>query len=96
MKRTLNIALLGKGFLWSGGAEFLRNLANALLSVQNEQQIKLFLLLPVRNKIDSYAELRSVLLKTASTLIRNGKFSLPRKEPAFDASFPDYFRECRW
>ena len=92
MSTSLNIALLGKDFGWSGGVELLRNLANALLSLSDERQLKLHLLLPVRNRIDNLADLRFVVGTTAERLLKQGKFSLPRQEPVFEASVPDYFK----
>lgn len=91
MKKTLNIALLGKDFLLSGGTELLRNLANALLAADNDQQLRLFLLLPVKNKIDTCADLKGVFLETAKQLLRQRKLSILKQEPIFDSNFLDYF-----
>jgi glycosyltransferase involved in cell wall biosynthesis len=92
MKRSLNIALPAGDFLWGGGVELLRSLANALLSVSYERDARLFLLLPVRNKVDTFADLRGTIRKIAGTLVSQGKFPQLRREQAFDASVPDYFR----
>jgi glycosyltransferase involved in cell wall biosynthesis len=92
MKLSLNIALLGGGFGWNGGVEFLRNFANALLSIQKEHQLRLFLLLPVRNKVDTFADLRGVIRKTAVTMVRQRIFAMPKQEPAYVATLLDYFR----
>lgn len=92
MKRTVNIALMGSDFLWSGGAEFLRNLANALLSLSGEKKVRISLLLPERNRVDTFTDLVWNILKSAKTLIVLRKFPLLRHEPAYDASLLDYFR----
>lgn len=92
MKKTLNIALLSRDFLLSGGSDLLRNLANALMVAENDQPLKLYLLLPVKNKIDTCADIRGVCMKTAGQLLRQRKLSLPRQEPIFDTDFLDYFR----
>ncbi len=92
MKNTLNIALLGRDFSWSGGVELLRILANALLSMRDERRLKLFLLLPVRNRVDNLADLRFVVGAMAERLLKQGKFSLPRREPQFEFSVSDYFK----
>jgi glycosyltransferase involved in cell wall biosynthesis len=49
----LKIALLGFGFEWAGGAEFLRHIANGLLAKKNTRQIKIYLLLPAAGKNES-------------------------------------------
>jgi glycosyltransferase involved in cell wall biosynthesis len=53
MRSNLNIALLGQYFGWGGGIDFLRHVANGLLTKQSENNLSLFLLLPVDNKIES-------------------------------------------
>jgi glycosyltransferase involved in cell wall biosynthesis len=92
MKRSFNIAILGGDFLWSGGTDFLRNIVNALLSIRQDHQIRIFLLLPVKNKVESFADLRSVFWKTLETVVRQRNFSLPKREAGFNSSFLDYFR----
>jgi len=92
MKDSLNIALLGKEFTWSGGVELLRNLANALLSLRDERRLKLYLLLPVRNRVDSLADLRFVVGTTAERLLKKGQFSLPRREAVLEDNVVDYFK----
>ncbi len=91
MKNKLNIALLGQNIGWGGGIDLLRNIANALLSMQDTCNIRVFLLLPVKNKVDSFTDLSWVARDTVVKIIRQRKFFLPRSEPAYDASFPDYF-----
>lgn len=91
MKSSLNIILLGRDFLWSGGIDFLRTLANALLSIQDEHRLRLFLLLPVRNQVDTLADLRGNLLRTIRRLRYEGKFIYPLREPRFDSALLDYF-----
>jgi glycosyltransferase involved in cell wall biosynthesis len=92
MKQPLNIALLGRNLHWAGGAELLRVLANALLFVADHHQLRLFLLVPVRNKIDNFTDLRRNIRNTAASLIKHGTFSLPKREPVFGSIFHDYFR----
>jgi glycosyltransferase involved in cell wall biosynthesis len=92
MKRSLNIAILGRDFLWSGGTEFIRNLANALLSIREEHSIRLFLLLPIRNKVDTFTDLRKLIWKTVDTIVRQRIFLLPKREAGFEPNFLDYFK----
>jgi len=92
MKRPLKIALLGRNFDWAGGAELLRVLANALLFEADHHQLRLFLLLPVRNKVDNFTDLRRNIRNTAASLIRHGRFSLLKREPVFGHVFRDYFK----
>lgn len=48
----MKIALLGNSFIsWGGGVDFLRNVANALLSQKQETNMELFLLIPEKNKL---------------------------------------------
>jgi glycosyltransferase involved in cell wall biosynthesis len=91
MRSSLNIALLGRDFLWGGGTELLRSIANALLSVGAEQEIRLSLLVPVRNKIDSFVDVRRVILKSVAIVIKEKKLTIPRPEPVADHSFFDFF-----
>jgi len=92
MKATLNITVLSNGFGWGGGVEFLRNITNALLSLREEQPLKLSLLLPVRNKLDSINNIARYLYDYSSSVIGSGKFSLPESAPMYDISIYDYFK----
>jgi glycosyltransferase involved in cell wall biosynthesis len=92
MKSTLNIALLGRDFRWNGGADFLRNIANALYSMQDIQPLKLFLMIPVKNQIDSFADLRRNVDKIARSILSLGKLAFPRRTVVLDGSIFDYFK----
>ena len=50
----MKVGVLAKNFNWAGGMDFIRNLANGLLSISKENEITVFLLLPVDYKIDSF------------------------------------------
>lgn len=92
MKRDFNIAIHGKDFHLSGGADFLRNLVNALLSVNNKHKLRIFLLLPVKNKIERFSDLLAIFRQTAGEILRQGKIIIPRVETVFGSSFYDYFK----
>jgi len=77
MRKSLNIAVPGKGFTWGGGSELLRNFANALLSAQEEVRVKLFLLLPVKNKIASLTDFRQTFLSSVKSTIHRRRFTFP-------------------
>lgn len=91
MKKDLNIALLGQGFGWGGGIDLLRNIANALLSLQDKHNLEVFLLLPVKNKLDSVAALRDLARQTVSKLVEQRKLQIPKPELAYDLTVRDYF-----
>ena len=91
MRNKLKIALLTQSFGWGGGIDFLRNIVNALLYLQNTDNLEIFLLLPVKNRIDSFTDLRGVTRDTAVKLVRQRKLFLPRSEPAYDTTFHDFF-----
>ena len=57
----MKVGILAKNFTWAGGMDFIRNLANGLLSVAKERNITVFILLPVDNKIDSIPALAYIL-----------------------------------
>lgn len=92
MKASLNIALIGRDFCWGGGMELLRNIANALLSVQKQSGLKLFLLLPVINRVDTWLDIGGIVWRTARNSISQKKIIVPRQEPAVDESFIDFFK----
>ncbi|MFC1845457.1 glycosyltransferase, partial [Thermodesulfobacteriota bacterium] len=92
MKRDFNIAILGRDFHLSGGADFLRNLVNALLSVSNEHKLRIFLLMPVKNKVDRFSDLFTIIRHTVRGIFRQRKFMIPRVETVFDSTFHDYFK----
>ena len=64
MTPALNIALLGRDFPWGGGAELLRNIANALLSARTDRKTRIFLLLPIKNRVDTFADARRIALNS--------------------------------
>jgi len=92
MKQFLNIALLGRDFSWGGGRELLRYIANALLSVTNDRQIKLFLLMPTRSKVDPSPVRLSTIQKIVAKIISQRKSVSPRLKPNYDFSLPDFLK----
>lgn len=60
MSREINIALLGDAFLgWGGGADFLRNCANALVLKKQHNHLNIYILIPENSLIK---EIRIALL----------------------------------
>ncbi len=92
MIRPLNIAIIGKDFLWGGGTELLRIITNSLISVKAEHKTKLFLLLPSNNKIDTFTDILGVICMIVVTAIRERKLSFPKLNPVADHFFLDYFK----
>lgn len=87
---SLNVAMLGQDFFWGGGTELIRIIANALLADHDGHRIRLFLLLPVLNQVDTLADLRGNLLRTFRHLRHERKFVYPLRKPRFDTGVLDY------
>lgn len=92
MKKNLTIALLGSSFGWCGGADFLRHIANGLLSRQEEYQLKICLLLPVANKYSTPLDGLRFLRRSLKGSIERKKPWLALPHPVFHESLPDYFK----
>lgn len=91
MKSCLTIALLGKDFGWGGGVDFLRYLANGLLAKQQKYDLKIYLLLPVNNRIEDLNDILRVVKRSINGTLQRKRpwFALPA--PAYQASVPDFF-----
>lgn len=79
----LTVALLGKSFDWGGGVDFLRYLATGLLAKQNQCRLKLYLMLPIVNKVESSVDVLRVL-------VRSVKGSVARRRPWLALPLPDF------
>ena len=90
MKASFNIAILGKDFIWGGGVELLRTLANAFLSTKNEQRLKVFLLLPVQNKEDFFVSAKRLAEKIISVAINERSPYTCQKKLLYDPLFLDF------
>lgn len=87
----LTIALPGKFFGWGGGIEFLRHVANGLLAKMKSHRLKIYLLLPVDNKIDSPLSALRMLKRSLKGTVNNRRFCLALPVPAFHESMLDFF-----
>jgi glycosyltransferase involved in cell wall biosynthesis len=89
-EKTLTVALLGKDFGWGGGVEFLRHVANGLFAKRDTHRLKIYLLLPIANKIESPTEFLRVLKRSLVGTIKNKRpwLALPR------ADFHDSMLDC--
>lgn len=90
-QRTLTVALLGKDFGWGGGVEFLRHIANGLFAKKNSHHLKIYLLLPIVNKIEVPIDVLRVLKRSLKGTIKNKRpwLALPRAD--FHDSMLDSF-----
>lgn len=89
--KGLTVALLGKHFDWGGGAEFLRHVANGLLAIMAERHLKIHLLLPVVNKIETPADAFRVLERSLRGTIAQRRPWIARPKAEFHDSILDYF-----
>ncbi|MBT0653024.1 glycosyltransferase family 4 protein [Geomobilimonas luticola] len=90
MKSGLTIALLGRYFGWGGGIELLRVIGHALALKANSEPLKLYLLLPVENRL----ECREDVLELGARLVSNlAKLKLisHKERPLYDPNMLDSF-----
>lgn len=83
--------MLGRYFGWSGGSDFLRHIANGLLTKQKVHKLDIYLLLPINNKIETPLDIVRVLLRSVKGTIEHKRPSLALPAPAFHESMPDFF-----
>lgn len=95
MTENLTIALLGRGFGWSGGVDFLRHVANGLLTKQQAYGLRNFLLLPIENKIESPVDVLRVAKRSAKGTIQRKRPWFARPRPVFHESMLDFFQHTR-
>lgn len=95
MKKNLSIALLGCYFGWSGGADFLRHIANGLLAKQQAFDLKIHLLLPVDNQIDAAIDVLRVVKRSVERSIKFKRPWLARPTPCFHESILDFFSQTQ-
>ncbi|MGZ8881813.1 MAG: hypothetical protein ACXW0I_06930, partial [Methylosarcina sp.] len=90
-KEELSIALLGKYFGWGGGIDFLRHVANGLLAKKDSHHLKIYLLLPVANKIESSVDALRVLKRSLKESIKKKRPWVALPQPDFHDSMLDFF-----
>jgi len=88
---TLTVALLGRDFGWGGGVEFLRHVANGLFAKNDSHHLKIYLLLPVANKIESPIDVLRVLKRSLKGTIEKKRPWIALPKPDFHDSMLDYF-----
>ncbi len=91
MSNNLTIALLGRYFGWGGGVDFLRHIANGLLARQQAHNLKIFLLLPKDNKIETPVDFLHVVKRSIKGSIQRKRPWLALPTSAFHESVPDFF-----
>lgn len=91
MAKEIRIALLSKYFGWSGGIDFLRHIANGLLAKKDSHNVKIYLLLPVTNKLESPTDLLRVINRSIKATIKNKHLCIASPKPAFHDSMLDFF-----
>jgi len=91
MKDEMTIALLGRGFYWAGGIDFLRHLANGLLSKQKTHKFKIYLLLPIDNKIETPFDILRVAMRSIKSTIQQKRPCFAVPTPAFQVNILDFF-----
>lgn len=94
-KEELTIALLGKYFGWGGGIDFLRHVANGLLAKKNSHHLKIYLLLPVANKIESPIDVLRVMKRSFKGTIKNKRPWLALPKPDFHDAMLDFFNHTQ-
>jgi len=90
-QKTLTVALLGRGFGWGGGVEFLRHVANGLFAKTDSHHLKIFLLLPIANKIETPIDVLHVLKRSMEGTIERKHPWLALPKADFHNSMLDYF-----
>lgn len=88
--KKLVIALLGTGFGWGGGVDFLRNIANALLEMKKQHDLSVYLLLPEVDFIASPLDLLRMVRNTVRDSLKSKKLSLALPRLAFGNLFADF------
>ena len=89
------IALLGKYFNWGGGVELLRHFANGLLSIQKDNNLSLFLLLPVDNHIESVKDHVRLIKQSIIRTLHKKRPCIVRPRPAYHESMIDFFSQVQ-
>ncbi|HRW64700.1 MAG TPA: glycosyltransferase family 1 protein [Candidatus Competibacter sp.] len=88
----LNIALPSRYFGWNGGIDFLRHIVNGLqANRENQYQLKVFLLLPIANKIESPTDALRILKRSLEGTIRKKRPWLALPKPDYNSSILDFF-----
>jgi len=95
MRSTLTIALTGRYFSWGGGIELLRLIANGLLTKQETHKLKIFLLLPVHNKVETPLDALRVVKRSIEGTISHRSPWFPLTAPAYHEGFLDFFQHTR-
>lgn len=89
--KVLTVALLGGGFKWAGGVDFLRHVANGLLAKKDCCGLKIYLLLPVINKIEAPIDIVRVLKRSVAGTIENKRPWLALPQANYHDSMLDVF-----
>lgn len=87
----MNIALVARGFGWAGGIEFLRLICNGLSARQEHHPHKIFLLLPVANRVDSLRDVFEVVKRSLLGSVQRRRLWWATRQPGFDKAMFDFF-----
>lgn len=92
-QKILTVALLGRDFGWGGGVEFLRHIANGLFAKKNSHYLKIYLLLPIDNKIETAIDVLRVLKRSLKGTIEKKRPWIALPMPNYHDSMHDYFSQ---
>lgn len=95
MTMSVNIALLGRDFGWGGGVDFLRHVANGFLAGQQATNLKIYLLLPLENKIETPFCFSRVLKLSIKGSWQRKQLWFARQRPAYHETMLDFFEHIQ-
>jgi len=95
MKSDTTIALLVRDFAWGGGVELLRFIAHWLLVKQQAFGLKIYLLLPVDNRIDAPLDILRICMRSIKGSLQRKELYIAKPLPAFHKSVLDYFKQTQ-
>ena len=91
MRRETRIAILGRDFCWGGGVDFLRHITNGLLSVKELHNLKLYLLLPITNHVESPLDQLKLYLRSIKGTVKKKHLWRAQPKNAFPNSMLNSF-----
>lgn len=91
MRDNYSVALPGNYFGWNGGIDFLRHIANRLLAKQQTVNLKIFLLLPLKNLIETPIDLLRVAKRSIVNLWHRKRPWFARPCAEYHESFLEIF-----
>lgn len=93
--KEFTVALIGMYFGWGGGTDFLGYVLNGLLAKQHSHNIKIYLLLPIANKIETPLDVLRSIYRSQKDTIKNKRICLALSKPDFHGSMLDFFSQTK-